>query len=105
MLVVSLAVIVPVWWATAVTSLPSLESELDLERFLRGRIEGERIANFPGGRPDKAAVAFHTPELPRYPKDMVGLYISGHGCPTFFQSPKEESGAWFRRLVAHQLLR
>src|SRR5689334_12173665 len=100
MLVVSAVVIVPVWWAVAVSSLPPLESEFDLERLLRDRIEGERAANYPGGaRPDKAAIAFRTPELSAYPKDMVGLYISGFSCPTFFQSPHEKSGAWFMRLV------
>ncbi len=105
MLVVSTVVIVPVWWAVAVSSLPPLESEFDLERLLRDRIEGERAANHPGGRPDKATIAFHTPELASYPKDMVGLYISGFGCPTFFQSPHEKSGSWFWRLVRFQLSR
>ena len=106
MLVVSTAVILPVWWATAVTSLPTLESEFDLERFLRDRIEGERTANYPGGRvPDKALIAFRTPELTRYPKDMVGLYIAGYGCPTYFQSPRETAWPWFLRLVRYQLLK
>jgi hypothetical protein len=106
MLVVSVVVIVPVWWAIAVSSLPPLESEFDLERFLRDRIEGERAANYPGGaRPDKAAIAFHAPELMRYPKDMVGLYISGYGCPSYFQSPHEKPGPWFWRLVRYQVFK
>jgi len=105
MLGVSLVVIVPIWWATAVGNLPPLESEFDLERFLRDRIEGERAANAPGGRVDKAATAFRTPELVRYPKDMVGLYISGFGCPTYFQSPHEKSLPWLWRLVRYQLLK
>jgi hypothetical protein len=106
MLAVSVVVIVPVWWAVAVSTLPSLQSEFDLERYLRDRIEGERIANAPGGRvPDKAAIAFRTPELMRYPKDMVGLYISGFGCSTYFQSPHEKSGAWLWRLIRYQLTR
>jgi hypothetical protein len=105
MLLVSAVVIVPVWWAVAVSSLPPLESEFDLERFLRDRIEGERAANYPGGRPDKAAIAFRPPELVHYPKDMVGLYISGYGCPTFFQSPHEKSGSWLWRLVRYQVFK
>jgi len=106
MLVVSVAVVVPVWWATAVSTLPSLDSEFDLERFLRDRIEGERTASALGGRaPDKAAIAFRAPELSRYPKDMVGLYISGYGCPTYFQSPHEKPTPWFWRLVRYQLLK
>ena len=106
MLVVSAVVIVPVWWAAAVSSLPSLESEFDLARFLRDRIEGERAAVLPGGRlPEKATIAFRIPELAQYPKDMVGLYISGYGCPTFFQSPHEKPGAWTLRLIRYQLFR
>lgn len=106
MLVVSAVVIVPVWWATAVASLPSLSSEFDLERFLAGRIEGERAAVLPGGRlPDKETIAFRAPELARYPKDMVGLYISGHGCPTYFQSPHEKPLPWTWRLVKYQLFK
>ena len=104
MLVVSAAVIVPVWWAVAVSNLPPLESEFDLERLLRDRIEGERAANWPGGgRPDKAAIAFRAPELTRYPKDVVGLYISNSGCPTFFQSPHEKPMPWLWRLVRYQV--
>jgi hypothetical protein len=106
MLLVSTAVVVPVWWAIAESSLPPLESEFDLERLLRDRIEGERAANYLGGaRPDKAAIAFQTPELASYPKDMVGLYISGFSCSTFFQSPHEKSGSWFWRLVRFQLFK
>jgi hypothetical protein len=105
MLLVSLVVIVPVWWAVAVSHLPTLESEFDLERFLRDRIEGERASWQSGGRRDKAAIAFRTPELMRYPKDMVGLYITNSGCPTFFQTPHEKSLAWTWRLVRYQLFK
>src|SRR5436853_5137380 len=106
MLVVSALIIFPVWWAVAVSSLPSLESEFDLERFLRDRIEGERAATWTGGgRPGKAAIAFREPELTRYPKDVVGLYISNYGCPTFFQSPHEKPLPWFWRLVRYQLFK
>jgi len=81
-----------------------VESEFDLERFLRDRIEGERAAVLPGGRlPDRASIAFRTPELMQFPKDMVGLYISGFGCPTYFQSPHEKPAPWMWRLVRYQL--
>jgi hypothetical protein len=105
MLVVSTVLIVPVWWAVAVSNLPPLESEFDLERFLRDRIEGERANWGVGGRRDKEAVAFRSPELMHYPKDMVGLYISNHGCPGYFQSPHEKPWPWFWRLVRYQVMK
>jgi len=105
MLVVSAVIIVPVWWAMAVSSLPTLDSEFDLERFLRDRIEGERANWSAAGRRDKGAITFRSPELSRYPKDMVGLYISNSGCPTFFQTPHEKSLPWLWRLVRYQLFK
>jgi hypothetical protein len=107
MLVVSALLIVPVWYIGASSSLPPLESEFDLERLLRERIEGERAQRFAATsqRPDQEQIAFITPELSRYPKDAVALYISSMGCATFFQTPREGDAAWLWRLVRKQVFR
>lgn len=107
MLGVSALLIVPVWYFGATSSLPPLESEFDLERLLRERIEGERAQRIASTRqrPDPAQIAFRKPELIHYPKDAISLYISSLGCGTYFQTPREKGMAWFWRLFRLQVLR
>jgi hypothetical protein len=106
MLGISALLIVPVWYFSASSSIPRLESEFDLERLLRERIEGERaqMIGATSQRPDPARITFRTPELIHYPKEAVSLYISSLGCPYYFQTPREKDLAWLWRLFRVQML-
>lgn len=99
---VLLSLVVPTVYFLTAAKLPSLDSEFALERELRLIIEGERIA-FKNGRLDGDTIdaTFQRPEFSTLPKDMVAFFITDLGCPTFFQTPREEGLAWsWRVLVA-----
>jgi hypothetical protein len=94
-------VIVPVGYLYTASKLPRLESEYDLETHLRLLIEGHRIAAQSGQfTRDKRPIPFERPEFGKLPRDMVALYISQLGCPTYFQTPREEGLEWIKRLLA-----
>jgi hypothetical protein len=88
---------VPLGYLFFAGRLPQLESEYDLESHLRGYIEGERLSSKAGEaglhEPD---VLWPRPALDRLPRDLVDLFLSEMGCPTFFQTPREsvERAAW-----------
>jgi hypothetical protein len=92
-------VVLPAAYLHAASKLPQLETEFDLEKQLRHSIEGERMSmragTFEHGRP----VQFNRPDFSRLPKDLVALYIAQLGCPTFFQTPREDGPKWAWRLL------
>lgn len=93
------AVVAPLVYLYTSRQLPPLESELELQTLLRLKIEGERMRVKSSQFGDEGPkVEFTRPDLARLPKDLVGLYLTQHGCPTFFQSPREEGARWAWRL-------
>ncbi len=98
-------VIGPLYYLYVASSVPQLESEFDLERHLREYIEGERMS-FKLGRYNKeerGTIAFQKPDFAKLPKDLVALFISGWGCPTFFQTPRETGMRWSWRVFSATL--
>jgi Transglycosylase len=93
--------VVPALYFYAASQLPPLESEFDVERLLRFDIEGERMSATLGRYArETSGLKFDRPELARIPKDLVALYLSQRGCPTFFQTPREQSGRWAWRMFS-----
>lgn len=98
-----MVVFLPISYLWTARSLPQLDSEFDLERHLKGYIEGERMGARAGLAPsERAPVDFARPDLTRYPKDMVGLWISSWDCPTYFQTPRETGWDWTKRMIVAQ---
>lgn len=99
-------VVLPIGYLYVSSTLPQLESEFDLERYLRQYIEGERMA-LKMGRPSNKtdiAVTYEKPDFAKLPKDLVALYIAGMDCPTFFQTPRETGFAWNVRVFNSAVL-
>jgi membrane carboxypeptidase/penicillin-binding protein len=93
-----LVVLTPIIYLYTSTKLPQLESEFDLERILRQSIESERRSALMG-QFDKAKqpIDFKRPDFARLPKNLVAAYITERGCPTYFQSPREDGWPWTKR--------
>ncbi len=93
------AIVLPSTYVYAASDLPRLQSEHDLETHLRISIEGERMSGRAGviQRADRP-VKFEKPDFASLPTDLVALYISGAGCPTFFQTAREDGPRWVMRL-------
>jgi hypothetical protein len=92
---------VPAVYLHAASKLPQLETEYDLEKLLRNSIEGERMSLLAGTTErSPRPVDFKRPDFTRLPKELVALYIAQLGCPTYFQTPREEGLAWGWRLFA-----
>jgi hypothetical protein len=90
-------VLLPVSYLLVSAKLPQLESEYDLDSHLRGYIEGERASTHAGEAGLKEEhVAWPRPDIERLPRDLVNLFLSEMGCPTFFQTPRESNhqAAW-----------
>jgi hypothetical protein len=92
-------VALPAAYLHAASKLPQLETEFDLEKQLRHSIEGERMSIRAGTFEQGRSVAFARPDFSRLPKDLVALYISQLGCPTFFQTEREDGPKWAWRLL------
>ncbi len=92
-------VLFPCIYLYTASKLPQLETEFDLETHFRNSVEGERIS-LQAARSEKnpRPVKFERPDFSTYPKDLVALYVSEMGCPTFFESPREEGARWGWRL-------
>jgi hypothetical protein len=77
----------------------TIESEFDIEKQLKHAIEGERMSLVSGMyvKPDRP-ITFNRPDFSRLPKDLVAMYITEMGCPTYFQTPREEGTKWAWRL-------
>lgn len=101
-----LLVFVPISLLWTARSLPQLDSEFDLDRHLRGYIEGERMGARAGVSPgERAPVDWPRPDLTKYPKELVALWISSWDCPTFFQTPRETNAEFIQRLAGWEVLR
>jgi hypothetical protein len=81
-------VLIPTSCFYIASQLPSLESEFDLRSQLRRR-----------GGSDSGAAEPH-PDFARLPRDLIALYISQLGCPTFFRTQREDGARWAWRVMA-----
>jgi hypothetical protein len=100
--VLLVGVLVPALYFRAVYKLPALETHFDLDNLLKPSIEGER-ASYASGTMDKEdpeRLRYHRPDFATLPKELVAFYITELGCPTFFQTPREEGLAWGWRLFS-----
>jgi len=93
-------VALPAVYLHAASKLPQLETEFDLEKQLRTSIEGERMSLQAGTFDRQRSTAYKRPDFTRLPKDLVALYISQLGCPTYFQTPREDGPKWAWRLFS-----
>jgi hypothetical protein len=82
------------------SQLPRLESPRDVELLLRLNVEGERMSLRQGTSEKPVVYKYVHPEFSQLPKDLVALYLSQRGCPTYFQTPKEEGARWGWRMLA-----
>lgn len=97
---VAVVLIAPMVYLYESQKLPALESEFDLERALRNSIESERRSQQMGKYdPKKDPIEWKRPDFARLPKNLVAAYISERGCPTYFQTPREDGWAWAKRLM------
>ena len=94
----------PIVYLHTASSLPQLETELDLEKLLRHSIEGERMSLRAATVEHTRPVAFKRPDFSRLPKDLVALYIAQLGCPTYLQTPREDGPKWSWRLFSGLIL-
>lgn len=93
-------VLIPLIYLYVGAQLPALDSEFDLERLLRQSIESERKSVQLGQyEKSKESIAFERPDFAKLPKNLVAFYITERGCPTFFQTPREEGFAWSKRVL------
>jgi len=97
---IAVAIIIPGTWLWTASSLPNpIESEFDIETALRQSIESERQSwNVQRAERDRKPVKWERPDISRLPKHLVALYITETGCPTYFQTPREEGAAWNKRI-------
>lgn len=93
-------VALPAVYLHASSKLPQLETEFDLEKQLRSSIEGERMSMRAGTFDHDRPVEYKRPDFARLPKDLVALYIAQLGCPTYFQTPREDGPKWAWRLAS-----
>ncbi|MBL8918868.1 MAG: transglycosylase domain-containing protein [Myxococcaceae bacterium] len=89
------------WWLYTASQLPNqIESEMDLETFLRQSIESDRQSiQFNKRVAEREKVTWPRPDFSRLPKNMVALYITEWGCPTYFQTPREDGWPWMKRVL------
>jgi hypothetical protein len=91
----------PAAYLNAASKLPRLETEFDLEKQLRHSIEGERMSLRAGTFEHSRPMDYKRPDFARLPKDLVALYIAQLGCPTYFQTPREDGPKWSWRLFSY----
>jgi hypothetical protein len=100
-----LGLVFPLTYLYVASQLPPLEGEFDLETHLRHTIEGERISHMralPDYKPEH--VTYQKPDFTQLPTELVALYLSQRGCPTYFQTPREEGFRWGYRMFVGLLL-
>lgn len=102
---VALVVILPVVWLYTASTLPNaIESAMDVETHLRQSIESERHGlRLAVHTVRPTSVKWERPDFTRLPKRLVALYITETGCPTYFQTPREDGWPWFKRLLIKTL--
>lgn len=93
--------VLPASWLYVASSLPNqLDSQLDIETHLRQSVESERQSTQLSKRlKERESVKWERPDFTRLPKHLVALYITETGCPTYFQTPREEGYAWAKRVL------
>lgn len=96
-----LAVVGCGWWLFTSATLPNqVEAEIDLETFLRQSIESDRQSVQGIKRAaERESVKWPKPDFSKLPKNLVALYITEWGCPTYFQTPREEGWPWLKRIL------
>lgn len=98
-------VAVPATYFYTASNLPPMASEFDIEKQLKHSVEGERISYQAGlSEKPKRPPTFTRPDFTKLPKDLVALYITQMGCPRYFQTPREDGGAWAWRLISSVVL-
>ena len=99
---VTVFILVPAVWLRTAANLPNeIESANDIEMHLRQSIESERQSeelrkpvNY------RADVTWPRPDFARLPKLLIASVITQTGCPTYFESPREDGWPWTKRLAA-----
>ena len=92
--------LVPIIYLWVGAGLPSLDSEFDLERLFKLSIESERKSVQLGQyEKSKENIDFARPDFATLPKNLVAFYITERGCPSYFQTPREEGFGWSRRVL------
>ncbi len=98
-------VAIPVAYFYTASKLPPMDSEFDVEKQLKHSIEGERMSYLAGlTEKPKVKPTFTRPDFAKLPKDLVALYITQMGCPTYFQTPREDGSPWAWRLLSNVAL-
>jgi hypothetical protein len=97
----TLGVLVPGLYFNAAGNLPSpLESRHQLLTMMRMQVEGERMKRaLPLPERERGFVKWPEPDLGRFPRDFVALYLSQFNCPTFLRAPPEPRMAWLGRVL------
>ncbi|MBX7096386.1 MAG: transglycosylase domain-containing protein [Myxococcaceae bacterium] len=100
MAVVVVVIVGPAAYFYTLAQLPALDSEFDLDRVLRQSVESER-KSYQLGLYDKTGyvVDWPRPTFDTLPKNLVAAYITERGCPSYFQTPREDGWAWNRRIL------
>ena len=98
-------VMLPISYLWLSNKLPPMESEFDIEKQLKHTVEGDRMSLVSGMyvKPTRP-ITFNRPDFTRLPKDLVAMYITEMGCPTYFQTPREEGLPWAWRLFSGALM-
>lgn len=102
LLLVGLAGVVgPAMWLFTVNTLPNpIESQMGIEQHLRQMIESERYGLQLALDPkERRAVKWNRPAIVDYPKRLVALFITETGCPTYFQTARDDDRQWMRRVL------
>lgn len=91
--------LVPATWLYTLSNLPNaIDSELDVETHLRQSIESERQSVQLNKRPsERESVKWERPDFGKLPKNLIAFYITETGCPTYFQTPREDGWPWLKR--------
>lgn len=99
---IAVGVVGPAIWLYTLSNLPNaIDSELDIETHLRQSIESERQSvELPKRPSERQSVKWERPDFGKLPKNLIAFYITETGCPTYFQTPREDGWAWTKRELA-----
>jgi len=100
--VFAVGVLVPATWLYTLSNLPNaIDSEMDVETHLRQSVESERQSVQLSKRPsERESVKWERPDFGKLPKNLIAFYITETGCPTYFQTPREDGWPWLKRELA-----
>lgn len=98
---IAAVILLPSTWLYTAANLPNtIEGELDIETHLRQSIESERQSvQFNKRIAERESVKWERPDFTRLPKHLIAFYITETGCPTYFQTPREDGFAWTKRVL------